>query len=105
MFTAGTHLNYDTPAERLQEIAFLNSGLRIVLKDERSGNGEEFFYEGGASQFVQFLNEGKDVLHDVIHFYAEKDDIEVEIALQYNADIPKRWLLSLTPSRRAGWYA
>ncbi|PAD79795.1 DNA gyrase/topoisomerase IV subunit B, partial [Paenibacillus campinasensis] len=85
VFTASTNLNYDTLAERLQEIAFLNSGLRIVLKDERSGNGEEFFYEGGASQFVQFLNEGKDVLHDVIHFYAEKDDIEVEIALQYNA--------------------
>ncbi|CAM3751772.1 MULTISPECIES: DNA topoisomerase IV subunit B [Paenibacillus] len=85
VFSSGIQLNYDTLAERLQEIAFLNSGLRIVLKDERSGNSDEFFYEGGASQFVQFLNEGKDVLHDVIHFFAEKDDIEVEIALQYNA--------------------
>lgn len=85
VFSAGIHLNYDTLAERLQEIAFLNSGLRIVLKDERSGNNDEFFYEGGASQFVEFLNEGKDVLHDVIHFYAEKDEIEAEIALQYNA--------------------
>ncbi|WP_422660892.1 DNA topoisomerase IV subunit B [Paenibacillus sp. EC2-1] len=85
VFSAGIHLNYDTLAERLQEIAFLNSGLRIVLKDERSGNSDEFFYEGGASQFVEFLNEGKDVLHDVIHFYAEKDEIEAEIALQYNA--------------------
>lgn len=72
-------------AERLQEIAFLNSGLRIVLKDERSGNQDEYMYEGGASQFVAFLNENKDVLHDVIHFYAEKDDIEVEVAIQYNA--------------------
>ena len=85
VFSSVIQLNYDTLAERLQEIAFLNSGLRIVLKDERSGNSDEFFYEGGASQFVQFLNEGKDVLHDVIHFFAEKDDIEVEIALQYNA--------------------
>lgn len=85
VFSAGISLNYDTLAERVQEIAFLNSGLRIILSDERSGRQDEFFYEGGASQFVQFLNEGKDVLHDVIHFSSEKDDIEVEIALQYNA--------------------
>ncbi|MGM1046193.1 topoisomerase-4 subunit B [Paenibacillus uliginis N3/975] len=85
VFPSGIQLNYDTLAERLQEIAFLNSGLRIALKDERSGNNDEFFYEGGASQFVEFLNEGKDVLHEVIHFYAEKEEVEVEIALQYNA--------------------
>ncbi|UNK20612.1 DNA topoisomerase IV subunit B [Paenibacillus sp. N3/727] len=85
VFPSGIQLNYDTLAERLQEIAFLNSGLRIVLKDERSGNNDEFIYEGGASQFVEFLNEGKDVLHEVIHFYAEKEEVEVEIALQYNA--------------------
>ncbi|AIQ19294.1 MULTISPECIES: DNA topoisomerase IV subunit B [Paenibacillus] len=85
VFPNGIALNYDTLAERVQEIAFLNSGLRINLSDERSGRQDEFFYEGGASQFVQFLNEGKDVLHDVIHFSSEKDDIEVEVALQYNA--------------------
>ncbi|MDP1508618.1 DNA topoisomerase IV subunit B [Paenibacillus sp. CMAA1739] len=85
VFQAGIHFNYDTLAERLQEIAFLNSGLRIQLKDERSGKSDEYYYEGGASQFVAFLNEGKDVLHDVIHFNAEKEDIEVEIAIQYNA--------------------
>ncbi|WFR60518.1 DNA topoisomerase IV subunit B [Paenibacillus amylolyticus] len=85
VFQNGIQFNYDTLAERLQEIAFLNSGLKIVLKDERSGNQDEYMYEGGASQFVAFLNENKDVLHDVIHFYAEKDDIEVEVAIQYNA--------------------
>ncbi|AIQ59468.1 DNA topoisomerase IV subunit B [Paenibacillus borealis] len=85
VFPAGISLSYDTLAERVQEIAFLNSGLRINLSDERNGRQDEFFYEGGASQFVQFLNEGKDVLHDVIHFSSEKDEIEVEIALQYNA--------------------
>lgn len=85
VFQNGIGLNYDTLAERLQEIAFLNSGLKVVLKDERSGRSDEFFYEGGASQFVEFLNEGKDVLHDVVHFYAERDDVEVEVALQYNA--------------------
>ncbi|KHL92409.1 DNA gyrase subunit B [Paenibacillus sp. IHB B 3415] len=85
VFPTGISLNYDTLAERVQEIAFLNSGLRINISDERSGRQDEFFYEGGASQFVQFLNEGKDVLHDVVHFSSEKDEIEVEIALQYNA--------------------
>ncbi|WP_339324415.1 DNA topoisomerase IV subunit B [Paenibacillus sp. FSL W8-0194] len=85
VFQSGIQFNYDTLAERLQEIAFLNSGLRIVIKDERSDRMDEFYYEGGASQFVEFLNEGKDVLHDVIHFYGEKDDVEVEVALQYNA--------------------
>lgn len=85
VFTSGIGLNYDTLAERLQEIAFLNSGLKVTLKDERSDRSDEFFYEGGASQFVEFLNDGKDVLHDVVHFYAEREDIEVEVALQYNA--------------------
>ncbi|MBP1907276.1 topoisomerase-4 subunit B [Paenibacillus turicensis] len=85
VFQSGISFNYETLAERLQEIAFLNSGLRVVLKDERSDRADEFHYEGGASQFVQFLNEGKDVLHEVVHFYGERDDIEVEVALQYNA--------------------
>ncbi|GIO36730.1 DNA topoisomerase 4 subunit B [Paenibacillus antibioticophila] len=85
VFVNGIGLNYDTLAERLQEIAFLNSGLKVSLKDERSDRSDEFFYEGGASQFVEFLNDGKDVLHEVVHFYAERDDIEVEVALQYNA--------------------
>ncbi len=84
VFQGGIAINYDTIAERLQEIAFLNSGLQVNLKDERSDKSEMFQYEGGASQFVQFLNEDKTVLHDVIHFAAEKDEIEVEVALQYN---------------------
>lgn len=84
VFQNGTNLSYDTLAERLQEIAFLNSGLKVSIKDDRSGKHDEFHYEGGARQFVQFLNEDKTVLHDVIHFAGERDDIEVEIALQYN---------------------
>ncbi|MBP1999628.1 topoisomerase-4 subunit B [Paenibacillus shirakamiensis] len=85
VFTNGIGFNYDTLAERLQEIAFLNSGLKVILKDEKSDRSDEFMYEGGAKQFVQFLNEGKDVLHDVIHFHGEKEDVEVEVGLQYNA--------------------
>lgn len=84
VFQSGTSFNYDTLAERLQEIAFLNSGLKVTIKDDRSGNSDVYHYEGGASQFVQYLNEDKTVLHDVIHFAGERDDIEVEVALQYN---------------------
>ncbi|GFN30727.1 DNA topoisomerase IV subunit B [Paenibacillus xylaniclasticus] len=84
VFQNGTTINFDLLAERLQEIAFLNSGLKVTLKDERNGDELVFHYEGGAKQFVQFLNEGKTVLHEAIHFAAEKDEIEVEVALQYN---------------------
>ncbi|MCC3373301.1 DNA topoisomerase IV subunit B [Cohnella sp. REN36] len=84
VFHGNVSINYDTLAERLQEIAFLNSGLKVVVKDQRSGKEDTFHYEGGARQFVQYLNEDKTVLHDVVHFAAEKDDIEVEVALQYN---------------------
>ncbi|HIW33149.1 MAG TPA: DNA topoisomerase IV subunit B [Candidatus Paenibacillus intestinavium] len=84
VFANGIHFNYDTLAERLQEIAFLNSGLKVTIKDERTDTIDIFHYEGGAKQFVEFLNEGKSVLHDVVHFAGEKEDIEVEIALQYN---------------------
>lgn len=84
VFQNGTSFNYDTLAERLQEIAFLNSGLKVTLKDDRSGKSDIFHYEGGASQFVQYLNENKNVLHDIIHFTGDRDDIEVEVALQYN---------------------
>jgi topoisomerase IV subunit B len=84
VFHGHVSMNYDTMSERLQEIAFLNSGLKVNIKDERTAKTDSFHYEGGARQFVQFLNEEKAVLHDVIHFAAEKDDIEVEVALQYN---------------------
>ncbi len=84
VFHAGIAVSFETLSERLQEIAFLNSGLKVTVTDERSGKQDIFHYEGGASQFVQFLNEDKTVLHDVIHFYAERDEIEVEVALQYN---------------------
>lgn len=84
VFQNSTLINFDTLYERLQEIAFLNSGLKVNLKDERTDQLETFQYDGGASEFVAFLNEGKAALHDVIHFYAEKDEIEVEVALQYN---------------------
>lgn len=84
VFHGNTSLNYDTLSERLQEIAFLNSGLKVSIKDERTGNQDVYHYEGGAKQFVQYLNEEKTVLHEAVHFVGERDEIEVEVALQYN---------------------
>ena len=84
VFHGNITINFDTLSERLQEIAFLNSGLKVAVKDERADKYEVFHYEGGARQFVQFLNEDKAVMHDVIHFAAERDEIEVEVAMQYN---------------------
>ncbi|TLS53174.1 DNA topoisomerase IV subunit B [Paenibacillus antri] len=84
VFHGNVTINYDTLSERLQELAFLNSGLKIYLKDERSGNEVTYEYAGGASEFVRYLNDDKTVLHECIHFSGEKDDIEVEVAFQYN---------------------
>lgn len=77
--------NYDTLAHRIRELAFLNSGLRITLTDERVEKSQEFFYEGGISAFIKELNRNKKTLHpDVIYVHGEKDDAVVEVALQYN---------------------
>ena len=84
--------NYDTLAQRLRELAFLNKGLKITLSDERTDPEKvtEFVYEGGISEFIKHLNRGKSVLHDKpIHFEAEREmpekgTITMEVALQYN---------------------
>src|SRR6184192_2855458 len=91
IFTA-TEYNYDTLAQRLRELAFLNKGLLITLTDERttdSKTGEaksvDFKYNGGIAEFIKHLNRGKTVLHDKpIYMEAERDDVHIEIGLQYN---------------------
>jgi DNA gyrase subunit B len=87
-----TEYNYDTLAQRLREMAFLNKGLSITLTDERTADpktGEarhaEFHYAGGISEFVKHLNRGKVVLHDKpIVMEAMRDGVDIDIALQYN---------------------
>jgi DNA gyrase subunit B len=87
-----TEYNYDTLAQRLRELAFLNKGLRITLSDERVDPEKkaEFLYTGGISEFIKHLNRGKTVLHDKpIHFEAEREmpnngTLTMEVALQYN---------------------
>ena len=77
--------HYDILSTRLRELAFLNKGIKIILTDERTGTSDEFHYEGGIIQFVQYLNEGKTAVNDkVIYFEKQKDTTDVEIAMQYN---------------------
>lgn len=77
--------NFETLEHRLRELAFLNKGIRIKLIDERDGKEKTFQYEGGIISFVKYLNKNREVLHkDPIYFEGKKDDISVEIALQYN---------------------
>jgi DNA gyrase subunit B len=77
--------SYDILAQRLRELAFLNKGLKITLQDERSDKSTEFRFTGGIVEFVKHLNRGKQTLHDSpIYIEGKRDNVEVEIALQYN---------------------
>jgi DNA gyrase subunit B len=77
--------NFDTISTRLRELAFLNKGVKISIRDDKSGKENIFQYEGGIVSFVQHLNKNKNVLHDdVIYFECARDDVIVETALQYN---------------------
>ena len=77
--------HFDILGKRLRELAFLNSGVRIVLSDERSGQSETYCYDGGLNAFVDFLNKGKNSINKVCHFQAEADGgVGVEVALQWN---------------------
>jgi len=76
---------YDILAQRLRELAFLNGGVKLVFKDERSGKSQEFFYEGGIKSFVSHLNKTKSPLFpEPIYFSETRDGISLEVAMQYN---------------------
>ncbi|WP_370296384.1 ATP-binding protein, partial [Rossellomorea marisflavi] len=87
IFTETTEYDYDTLANRIRELAFLNKGIQISIEDKR---GEEprrkdFHYEGGIKSYVEHLNRTKEVIHEEpIFIEGERDDITVEIAIQYN---------------------
>ena len=87
VFDAGISFSFDTLKARLREMAFLNKGIRIVLRDERGGEVKErvFHYEGGLREFVKYLNQNKETLFpEPIYIEGEKNGVMVEVALQYN---------------------
>ncbi|GAB6668020.1 DNA topoisomerase (ATP-hydrolyzing) subunit B [Streptococcus uberis] len=86
IFTETVEFNYDKLAKRIQELAFLNRGLRISIADKRKGikQNHDFHYEGGISSYVEYLNEKKDVIIETpIYTDGEMDGIAVEVAMQY----------------------
>ncbi len=80
-----TNFVFETVAKRLRELAFLNKGVHITLTDERSGKSEDFKYDGGIREFVEYLNKGKGRLHEhVVWFERKIGQVYVECALQWN---------------------
>ncbi|WP_152395800.1 DNA topoisomerase (ATP-hydrolyzing) subunit B [Paenibacillus guangzhouensis] len=85
IFTDTTVYEYDTLVSRVRELAFLNKGISITILDERSGQTHTFKADGGIIEFVQYLNRSREVLHEQpIYVEGMKDNIQVEVALQYN---------------------
>ena len=79
------NFHFDILAQRLKELAFLNEGLKICLKDERNEKEKEYCYHGGIKSLVSYLNRGKNVVHnEPIFLKGEKDEVKVEVAFQYN---------------------
>lgn len=77
--------DFNTLSNRFREMAFLNAGLHICLKDDRTNKKADFQYANGVAEFVAYLNESKKPIHnDVVYFRGEKDQVEVEVAMQWN---------------------
>jgi len=86
IFSETTEFNFDVLTQRMRELSFLNRGIRITITDERISKSNEFQYKGGILEFVQYLNQNRNVLNPrPILFECQKDDIIVELAFQYHA--------------------
>ena len=79
-----TEFSYDILVKRLRELAFLNKGVRISIEDERDDQKDEFIYEGGLVQFVEYLNRRNNALHEPVFIEGIRSDVQIELAIQYN---------------------
>jgi len=80
-----TEFSFDYLSVRLRELAFLNKGLRIILRDEKKGKEHDFKYDGGIASFVKYLNENKKVIFpEPIYISGQRDDVQFEVSIQYN---------------------
>ncbi len=85
IFEETTTFDYSILKQRIRELAFLNKGLKISLKDERSGEEDSFMYEGGIREYVAMINSTRSPIHDtILHVEGVENDITIEVALQYN---------------------
>ena len=78
------NFSYEILTRRLRELAFLNKGLKIIIEDERSDKKDEFYYKGGIKSFVEYLNRRHSALHRPILIEGVKNDVQIEVAIQYN---------------------
>jgi len=76
--------NQEIVSHRMREMAFLNRGLTIAMKDARDGLEESFCYEGGITEFVQYMDEGRSAMHEPVYFEGDRDGIVAEVAFEYN---------------------
>ncbi len=83
--------SFDIISQRLRELAFLNKGLKILLEDERTDKSKEYYYKGGIVSFVEYLNKGRIAINKKpIYMEAEKEDVSMELAIQYNDTYAER---------------
>jgi len=86
-----TEFNFEILAHRLRELAFLNKGILISIKDNRSERFQEFKYDGGIASFIGHINENKNILHETpVYFSGKSEDVEIEVAFQYNDSYTER---------------
>jgi DNA gyrase subunit B len=82
-----TKFDFDTVKHRLQELAFLNKGLAIIFDDKRTGQREEYKFDGGIISYVEHINKGKEALYKpIVYFSTQKDDVQVEVSVQHAKD-------------------
>ncbi len=82
--------SFDILSRRCRELAFLNKGVRIIIEDERTDEKKDFCYEGGLISYVEFINRSHASLHDPIFITGEKNDVQIEVAIQYNDTYTER---------------